>query len=332
VPLAGLTVHQHAAAAGRYAQALAGFVRWLAGWYGEAPGRLSAERARLRERAMTGVGSARTPGIVADLALGLKCLLDFAVAVGAATDAERDALARRGWQALQEAAAAQAKHVGDAEPTALFRRLLIAALASGRAHVAGPDGLAPRDPEAWGWRRKELAFGAQFGAEPEPGWLAQGRRVGWVEEADLYLEPEASYAAAQEMARDQGDGMPVTVRTLRKRLHERGLLAGVDGEREVLTVRRTLEGKRRDVMHLSAAFLSAEKPDQPDHGGRNPGENGRVCGRVPPGPAADPTTEPDPNAQKNGQSVGLVGSDAGTGPATARKDSAPHGKRRRGEL
>ncbi len=62
VPLARLTAHQHAAAAGLYAQALAAFVRWVAPWYGEAVGRLAAEREKLRDRATTGVGSARHAG------------------------------------------------------------------------------------------------------------------------------------------------------------------------------------------------------------------------------------------------------------------------------
>ena len=72
----------------------------------------------------------------------------------------------------------------------------------------------------------------------------QGKRIGWVDGPDLYLEPEASYAAAQELARDKGDGLPVSARTLRKRLHEPGLLAAAgDGGRETLTVRRTLAGQ-----------------------------------------------------------------------------------------
>src|SRR5262245_41408783 len=142
VPLARLTGHQRAAAAGLHAQALAGFVHWLAPQYGELCGRLPGERAALRDRALAEAapGSPRTPGIVADLALGLGRFLDFALAAGAVTPGQRDDLARRGWRALLEAAARQAEHVRAAEPTALFLRLLAAALASGRAHDADPEG------------------------------------------------------------------------------------------------------------------------------------------------------------------------------------------------
>src|SRR5207253_7701120 len=45
VPLARLTPHQRAAAAGRYAEAMAGFVRWLAPQYAELRDRLPAERS-----------------------------------------------------------------------------------------------------------------------------------------------------------------------------------------------------------------------------------------------------------------------------------------------
>jgi hypothetical protein len=257
----------------------------------------------------------RTPGIIADLALGLTLFFDFARAVGVLTDAEREALARRGWAALREAAERQSEHVEAAEPTANFLRLLTAALASGRAHVAGPNGTEPAAPEAWGWRGKEYTFRTSDGRETGESWTAQGRRIGWLQGPDLFLEPEASYAAAQEMSRDQGEALPVSPRTLRKRLKERGLIASTEPGREVLTVRRTLEGKRREVLHLLVASLPCMQPDQPDQSGENPGENGRVNGRVEASwaahPTSNPTCKPDQNPGANVQLVGLVGSDTG---------------------
>jgi hypothetical protein len=286
VPLARLTPHQRAAAAGLYAQAMAAFVRRLAPRYAELRERLPAERAELRDRAMTGTGSARTPGIVADLALGLRCFLDFARAAGALTDAERTALDGRGWRALVEAADAQAEHVQAVEPTAVFLRLLAAALASGRAHVAGPRGLEPCNAGAWGW------YGQEYQASNDETylhWRPQGRRIGWVEGEALYLEPEASYAAAQDLARDQGDGLSVSPRTLHRRLHERGLLRAVEGQggKTRYTVRRTLDGRRRDVLFLCAADLTpspASAPSAPN--GPNPQQETDLDGRTPAGGSA----------------------------------------------
>src|SRR5262249_14843199 len=150
-----LTACQKDAAAGKYAAALAGFLRWLAPQYEAVRARLRVELAELRDRARAGGQHARTPGIVADLALGLRYLLDFAVAAGAITEAERAELWERGWEALAEAGAAQADHLAAAEPAGQFLRLLAAAVAGGYAHVAGADGNAPSEPLRWGWRPEE---------------------------------------------------------------------------------------------------------------------------------------------------------------------------------
>src|SRR5205823_14694522 len=46
--------------------------------------------------------------------------------------------------------------------------------------------------------------------------------------------------------------------TLRRRLGDRGLLAGIDAGRGMLLVRTTLEGQLRHVLHLKAGILSEE--------------------------------------------------------------------------
>jgi hypothetical protein len=167
---ARLTVCQRDAAAGLYALALAGYLRWLAPRYPAVQDGLRAETAELRDRAYVDGMHARTPGIVADLATGWRYWLDFAMAAGAIGQAERDTLAHRVWSALQEAGAAQADHTAAVEPCGHFLRLLSGAVASGRAHVEGPDGGRPADSNGWGWR--EIADGA-------PGrWEPLGRCVG----------------------------------------------------------------------------------------------------------------------------------------------------------
>ena len=44
--------------------------------------------------------------------------------------------------------------------------------------------------------------------------------------------------------------------TIRHRLNERGLLASTDAGRQMLQVRRTLEGRPRQVLHLKTYRLS----------------------------------------------------------------------------
>ncbi|MGQ9576987.1 MAG: hypothetical protein ACUVUC_16920, partial [Thermoguttaceae bacterium] len=53
----------------------------------------------------------------------------------------------------------------------------------------------------------------------------QGMRIGWIDDEDLYLEPDAAYAVVQRLGRDVGDALAVSPQTLRKRLKERRLLA-----------------------------------------------------------------------------------------------------------
>jgi hypothetical protein len=242
-----LSACQQDAAAGMYAAALAGFIRWLAPQYDSIRGRLRTEMAQLRDQARAGGQHARTPGIVADLALGLRYLLDFAKAVGAITEKEHADLWQRGWNALAEAAAAQAAQIATAEPAGLFVRLLSAAVASGYAHVADKDGNEPPEPQRWGWRAEEFYTGDGTATRHK----AQGVRVGWLLDGELYLEPEASFAAVQRVAGDQGESFAITANTLRRRLKEKGMLATTDTTRAKLTVRKVLQGARRDVLHLA---------------------------------------------------------------------------------
>ena len=100
-------------------------------------------------------------------------------------------------------------------------------------------------------------------------------RIGWLDGDDLYLEPDAALSAAQRLARDAGDALVVTPRTLHRRLRERGYLASTDVKRETLKVRRTLEGARRDVLHLRAGSVMRGKPDQPDQAAGKPRAEGR---------------------------------------------------------
>jgi hypothetical protein len=184
IDAARLTAAQHGAAEGLYAASMAGFVRWLAPQYDCVRDLLVAERLELRERAARDGQHARTPGSVADLALDLRYLLDFALEYGAIDSAKRATRWERGWAALCEAGAAQAEHTCAADPVEAFRGLLTAALASGRAHLAAPDGSYPETPSAWGWRREDGRDG--------PTWGPQGRRVGWIDGDAMLLQPEAA--------------------------------------------------------------------------------------------------------------------------------------------
>jgi hypothetical protein len=237
---AGLSACQRDAADGLYAKAMAAFIQWLAPQLDSIRNRWRAEITELREKATTDGQHARTPSMVADLALGLRYFLNFVSETGALSDAEKSEHWRRGWMALNDAAASQAATIASAEPATRFLRLLQAALASGLAHVANEHGNEPPEPKSWGWR--SIGDGTH---------RPQGAGIGWLCEGELYLEPDAAFTVVQQFARDQGDSFAISVFTLRRRLKEKALLASTDSARSKLTVRKTLQGRRRDVLHIA---------------------------------------------------------------------------------
>lgn len=261
VDWARLSACQQDARQGLYAEALVGFVGFLANEYTTAHEKIFAQVDALRKEAAQSATHKRTPEIVANLVVGFHIFLDFAVAIGAITQMDRNGLAERAWTAIGSAARAQRRHQAGSEPAGRFIELLRSAIASGRAHIASIDGGTPVSPSAWGWRQRTIGTGEFTRSE----WHAPGRRVGWIHGEDLYLDPDASFAAAQELGNDVGDPLTVAPVTLRKRLRERGVLAAVDTERETLTVRRTCEGQVRPVLFLCANTLYPEaEPDKSD--------------------------------------------------------------------
>lgn len=235
------------------AQAMAGFLQWLAADYGGHRRCMLQDIARRRQKYTESASHRRTATILANLETAWELFLRFATESKALSRDEADVLRQRGAAALEAAAAAQVQHLAANDPVERFVELLSAAVASGRAHLANADGGVPSEPQAWGWRWDS-------GSD---GWRPQGHRIGWLDAGNVYLEPEAALAVVQQLGDDTGDGIAIASATLRKRLHERGLLASIDQKRDRLVVRRRLERKRRAVLHVKAAVLHAPKPAQP---------------------------------------------------------------------
>ncbi|MDI6449474.1 DUF927 domain-containing protein [Anaerobaca lacustris] len=251
-----LSACQRDGAAGLYAQVTSGFVCWLAAQYEEKKSGVRDELIALREEASKGMLHRRTPTSTAELAIAAKCFLRFAELSGAISHEEHLVHWQRCWAALMHIAASQTAHQTAANPVVRYLELLGSALACGTAHVAGPDGQEPANPKAWGWREKGIH------SSLERMWQPQGDRIGWVDRESLYLDPDASYKVAQSMT-GNGEGLVISARTLRKRLHEQRLLM-VEGKRETLTVRRILEGAQRNVLYLLAESIRGYVPAEPD--------------------------------------------------------------------
>ena len=255
VDWAGLSVLQQRAADGLLAAAMAGYVHWLAPVQHDEAGRLQGRFHVLRQAAANVASHRRTPVAVANQAIGLERFLEFAEVAGAITSEERGRLWQRGWRALIEVGEAQGEHVRSAEPVARFLELLRSALASGEAHLAAMSGASPHDAVSWGWRLRTLGVGEKEVVRWEP----QGRRIGWLDGENLYLEPESAFAVCQRLGATIGEPLTVGARTVERRLAERGLLASIEEGRDRLRVRVSgLEGKRRAVLHILEGSLFPE--------------------------------------------------------------------------
>jgi hypothetical protein len=154
-----LTQCQDAAARGSYAQAVAGFIIWIAPHYADVRRGMSEQYWTYRSAATRNEQIKRLPGIVAGLAIGWSWFLDYAADSGAITTEQRDDLWQRGWVALLEAADRQAGHLAASDSVHRYLTLLRVALASGDAHITELDGSEPEEsPEAWGWRFHEETY------------------------------------------------------------------------------------------------------------------------------------------------------------------------------
>jgi hypothetical protein len=230
---------------GLYAQAMAGYVRWLAG-QDQLRARLADRQAALR-RATNGT-HARTPENIASLMLGVETLLAYAVAMQAITPQQSETYRQRASSALAEQARTQDTYLQDATPTRRFIALIRAVISSGRGHIDSVSGGEPAyNAYALGWRYRRI--GQDGVMEPI------GKLIGWIDEAsNLYLDPVSAYAEAQLLANAENLTIPVSAKTLWGLLDKAGLLVSKD--KGLSSIRAYVGGTRKRVLHLNAvSFL-----------------------------------------------------------------------------
>jgi hypothetical protein len=251
IDTAALSICQSNAAEGLFCQSLSAFVRYVAGDYAGVVGRLDRMVLASRDLGLRESAHARTPDIIANLQAGFELFIEFAEDHSAIDSAEHRELSERCKAALGEVARAQSKHHAISNPAKRFVAILASLLASGRVHFQSRHGGAPRElPQCWGWTN-----------DSDGSWNAHGPCVGWVGDEDAFLDSTAAFGAVQAVGRDLGETLSVTELILRRRLRENGLLASVDEARGTLTVRRSIMGATRDVLHLTRSTFVAEISD-----------------------------------------------------------------------
>jgi len=96
-----------------------------------------------------------------------------------------------------------------------------------------------------GWQLR--AFGSGEHAHDE--WIPQGPAIGWFEEHNLYLEPDAAYRTAAKFADEQGQALPLTQRSLFKAMESKGLIRSKNPGRFTLKI-KLHDGSTKSVLHL----------------------------------------------------------------------------------
>jgi hypothetical protein len=279
VDLDALTRCQGDARRGRYASAMAGFVRWLAPRYD----RMIEEMSRQKDELRRGAQRIEWPGglprhdrtatTAADLLSGFEVFLEFATEIGAIDEELSETLWHRLHDCLVGLMVLQSRHQAEADPVDQLLGYLADALLSKQCHVTDQGGRAPEEyAESWGWT--EVTFSVprpgapvEEAAAPEiqletrrqPG----GEKIGWLfPSGDLYLLTGPLLKVTQQMATRCGGHLPLTKKSLGKKLFEKGLLLSRDEQRGRYAVRRSIEGSRPEVFHLNAESI-IRKPFYP---------------------------------------------------------------------
>ena len=224
-----LTACQADAMAGIYAEATSAYLKWLAPQYARIKKQLPKQIEQFRDAATRSSQHARTPGIVANLMVGLSYFLRFATEVGALSADDAKVLRVKAWRALGRAAVAQTRGQAAEEPAQRFLNLIVAAVDRGDAWMRDAKSAAPSDkekPHCVGWRTHDGL---------------------------VLLEPESAYATAHQLSAQQGEPFPVRMKTLGKRLEEGGFLASHDKNRNTLQV--TIGNLRRRVWAIKTSDM-----------------------------------------------------------------------------
>ncbi len=224
-----LTACQTDASAGIYAQVMSAFLQWLAPRYMDVKKRLPMQIERFRAAATLSGQHARTPEIVANLTVGLRYFVRFATKVGALSVDDAKVLREKAWRALGKAAAAQTRGQAAEEPTRRFVNLIAAAVDRGDACLREAATATPSKEE-------------------------KGRCIGWTTDDGLVLlEPESAYAVVHQLSAQQGEPFPVRMKTLGKRLEERGFLTSHDKHRTTTQV--TIGATRKRVWSIKTSDI-----------------------------------------------------------------------------
>ena len=242
-----LTELQAAAADGLLAEAMAGYVQWLAARADDLPRWLAEVRQNLRDQ-WRELGHARTPDNLANLITGLELFLSFAVDAGVISGDEKRKIWNLATSQLLTVVKQQKEEQQSENPVEVFCSGIREQLASGRGHLRELGGGRPADAVSYGWRHREWV--ADDGS-PREVWEAHGAHIGWIEGDILYLLPTVALGEVNRLLSNNGRSIAKSAQALWKEVEEAGLLAK-RGE-ETITIGKKIGGRNQRVLCLKAA-------------------------------------------------------------------------------
>jgi hypothetical protein len=270
INLEWLSEAQELAACGTYAKVMSAYLRWLAPQMNELKHSeelrelFLEKRNEYLEKLRHTAAHAQTPGALADLFIGFKMLIQFALDAGAIDTAEAAKHLETFERVLVTMGSYQGSFIRSEDPSTQFIDLIAALLSSGRAHLCDvpTNGVPTGNPTTCGWiegRERTQTSEDGYATGITETWIAQGECVGWIDERIVYLQPNSAFAAAQKLARDQGTSIPYTKNTLYQRMSDKRLIAAHEDSRA--TKVKKVCGQSKRVLWIDAARVLGSDDD-----------------------------------------------------------------------
>lgn len=256
-----LTKLQEAAETGQLVGIMAAYLQWLAPRMDDLKKQFPQTVTAFRNAAIRDGFAAshpRAPEIYANLVAGAELFLDFLTDIGVLDSETSSGTMLDIERYLQGAFTEQAAYQHEQDEVERFLELLRASFASGNAHIACRlnQGPPPSRPHAWGWRSDVVATVGDKIHKPT------GDCIGWYcdKQREVWLEQNAAFAVAQQLAKTQGDQFLLSPASLWRRMNEKGLILSTEARENGtprLSVKRIIGGRSKRVMILSADLIES---------------------------------------------------------------------------
>lgn len=261
VRLEALSAAQRAGSTGVLAQAMSGYIVFLATDNRIGKIDVKAERQQILEELLSQTSlrnansiHARTPMNLADMLLGWRYLLKYSADAGVLNMRQVARLWKRGRDILVAQLIGQSTRQLAASAADTFLRVARQLIQSQHAHLTLRDGKKPKAPGRFGYRDTSTAPGVA------PFWTPSNACIGFVEEdtGQVFLYPDIAFGEVQRLGRETGSPIEFQLDAVKDQLFERGLLIPDDrgdGKARPLTRVRMEDGKRPSLMRMKLATL-----------------------------------------------------------------------------